>query len=67
MRAVLPQATEQPEIELPAALASEPRAEDAFRELLRSRLEILGPVTEADLARPFDPVPSEPQVASRKP
>ncbi len=55
--AVLPHATFEPALPslqaTPADAAGGLSREDALRELVRSRLEILGPVTAADLAAPL--------------
>ncbi|MDO8270780.1 MAG: DEAD/DEAH box helicase [Gammaproteobacteria bacterium] len=51
LKALFPEATCQPELTLPALLFSEQWEEDtALREILRRRLEGLGPVTAARLA-----------------
>jgi ATP-dependent Lhr-like helicase len=50
--ALWPQAKSEPDVKAPVALASEAWSrEDALVEIVRGRLEGLGPVTEADLAR----------------
>ena len=52
LRAVFPEATTDPPLELPAHLsAHDPSREEAIRELLRGRLGVAGPVTAAELAR----------------
>ncbi len=51
IRAALPEAIVEPELELPPRLvAVRPSREAAVRELLRGRLEISGPTTAAELA-----------------
>ena len=51
IRAALPEAAAEPELELPSRLTgTAPTREEAIRELLRGRLGILGPVTAGRLA-----------------
>ncbi|MDB5968885.1 MAG: box helicase [Hydrocarboniphaga sp.] len=54
-RAALPRSEAQPPIR--AVSVIEPVAEDALREILRSRLELLGPVTAEALAAPLQDLP----------
>ena len=49
-RALAPDATRNPELTTPERYLRGYEAEEALRELLRGRLEALGPVTESDLA-----------------
>ncbi|MBL6752226.1 MAG: DEAD/DEAH box helicase [Nevskia sp.] len=51
--ALFPQAAPEPPISAVTVTAAAPTADDALRELLRSRLELLGPVTQAELAAPL--------------
>ncbi|MEY4550501.1 MAG: hypothetical protein RL685_6696, partial [Pseudomonadota bacterium] len=51
--AVCPGARPEPELALPAALAAPVAAEDAWKELMRARLESLGPVTVRALVEPL--------------
>jgi ATP-dependent helicase Lhr and Lhr-like helicase len=51
--AACPGAQQRPELELPAALRASVEAETAWRELMRARLESLGPVTLRALAAPL--------------
>lgn len=53
LQRVLPEAEAVPHLELPSELETDLGPEDSLREILRSRLEILGPVTESDLAAPL--------------
>ena len=50
VRAVVPTWTEEPPLDLPPALRETWTADEALVELMRNRLEILGPVTVAALA-----------------
>jgi ATP-dependent Lhr-like helicase len=50
LRALHPEARETPNLTLPPALSTTPASEDAATELVRSRLETLGPVTATELA-----------------
>lgn len=47
------QRASQPPLQLPAALMTPRTPEEAWVEILRARLECLGPVTRAQLAQPF--------------
>jgi ATP-dependent Lhr-like helicase len=49
-RAVLPEGEMRPQL---PTLAAIPARDEAVREILRSRMELLGPFTTADLARPL--------------
>ncbi len=60
-RAALPAAQIVDNFSAASAEALEP--EDALREILRSRLELLGPVTETQLAAPLGLSPAQTQVA----
>jgi ATP-dependent helicase Lhr and Lhr-like helicase len=51
--AVCPGARSEPQLALPAALSGPVALEDAWRELLRARLESLGPVTVRALVEPL--------------
>jgi len=53
MLSFLPTSSCSPELELPEALRGGATGPDALREILRGRLELLGPVTEEDLAKPL--------------
>lgn len=53
LRALYPRARETPPLHLPPALATVPVDEEAVVELLRSRLEALGPVSASELAAQF--------------
>ncbi len=54
MRAVWPGGVVEPaDLQAPAGIAPAPERHEALRELVRGRMEILGPVTAADLARSF--------------
>jgi ATP-dependent Lhr-like helicase len=53
LRATCPGARARPELALPAALAASVALEDAWRELVRARLESLGPVSSRALAQPL--------------
>jgi ATP-dependent Lhr-like helicase len=53
LRATCPNARVRPELTLPAALSAPVAPDDAWRELLRARLESLGPVTLRALAKPL--------------
>ncbi len=57
--AVVPGARPEPELSLPAALSAPVAAEDAWRELVRARLESLGPVTVRALVEPLFPEGNE--------
>jgi ATP-dependent Lhr-like helicase len=58
--ALWPEAVPEPPIKAPAALAGETWSrEAALGEIVRGRLEGLGPVTEAELARPSGVEPAE--------
>jgi ATP-dependent helicase Lhr and Lhr-like helicase len=57
---ILPEAALEPEIKAPAAMAGRVWSrEEALVEIVRGRLEGLGPVTEAVLARPIGVEPAE--------
>jgi ATP-dependent Lhr-like helicase len=53
LRAICPLAAARPELELPAELAATVEPEAAWRELVRGRLESLGPVSARSLAEPW--------------
>jgi len=53
LRAACPSARVRPELALPAALMASVAEEDAWRELMRARLESLGPMTLRALAAPL--------------
>ncbi|HEX2464039.1 MAG TPA: helicase-related protein, partial [Thermoanaerobaculia bacterium] len=63
LRAVKPDWTDQPALDLPAALRETWTAEDALVELVRNRLEILGPVTVDALADSLEIHPGAVSVA----
>ena len=58
VRAVKPDWTDEPALDLPAALRETWTADDALVELMRNRLEILGPVTVDALADSLELDPS---------
>ena len=59
--AVFPQATLTPPIA--AVISERPDAGDALREIVRNRMELLGPVTHAELATQLGAPPGDVQVA----
>ncbi|HVR28326.1 MAG TPA: ATP-dependent DNA helicase, partial [Thermoanaerobaculia bacterium] len=63
VRAVVPSWTASPELALPPALREPRAADEALVEILRGRLEILGPVTAVALAAPLVAVTVAPALA----